>query len=197
MDTKYGSFDLNPAADAARIPYNFVTGPGQFSTNLRISKSIGIGPRTRARGRRRFQRTASGGGGRGPGGGGPPGGGLGPGGLSSSGGRPPMLDQQASRRYSLNFTAMGRNIFNNVNLAPPVGVLESPLFGKSNALAGGFFSRLRRTAASTFKCHSTFEGSARIYTVERSCGFKNSLPRTQKSVPRSFYIKKTFLLLQN
>ncbi len=65
-----------------------------------------------------------GGGGRGPGGGGPPGGGLGPGGLSSSGGRPPMLDQQASRRYSLNFTAMGRNIFNNVNLAPPVGVLR-------------------------------------------------------------------------
>jgi hypothetical protein len=51
-----------------------------------------------------------------------------------------MLDQQISRRYSLTFTAMGRNIFNNVNLAAPVGVLESPLFGKSNALAGGFFS---------------------------------------------------------
>jgi hypothetical protein len=27
-----------------------------------------------------------------------------------------------------------------VNLANPVGVLQSPLFGKSNALAGGFFS---------------------------------------------------------
>jgi hypothetical protein len=35
---------------------------------------------------------------------------------------------------------MGRNIFNNVNLAAPVGVLQSPLFGKANALAGGFFS---------------------------------------------------------
>jgi len=35
---------------------------------------------------------------------------------------------------------MTRNVFNNVNLAQPVGVLESPLFGKSNALAGGFFS---------------------------------------------------------
>jgi hypothetical protein len=35
---------------------------------------------------------------------------------------------------------MTRNVFNNVNLAAPVGVLESPLFGKSNALAGGFFS---------------------------------------------------------
>ena len=141
MDTKYGSFDLNPSGDAARIPYNFVTGPGQFSTNLRVSKSIGIGPRTeRAAGGGFNGLPPGGGGGRGPGGGGAPGGGLGPGGLSSSGGRPPMLDQQVSRRYSLNFTATGRNIFNNVNLAAPVGVLESPLFGKSNALAGGFFS---------------------------------------------------------
>jgi hypothetical protein len=141
MDTKYGNFDLNPSGDAARIPYNFVTGPGQFSTNLRVSKSIGIGPRTeRSAGGGFNGPPPGGGGGRGPGGGGPPGGGLGPAGLSSSGGRPPMLDQQVSRRYSLNFTAQGRNIFNNVNLAAPVGVLESPLFGKSNALAGGFFS---------------------------------------------------------
>jgi hypothetical protein len=51
-----------------------------------------------------------------------------------------MFDQAAPRRYTLNFTAMGRNIFNDVNLAAPVGVLQSPLFGKSNALAGGFFS---------------------------------------------------------
>ena len=140
MQTKYGDFDLNPSADAARIPYNYVTGPGQFSTNLRVSKSIGIGPRSERAAGGGFNGPPPGGGGRGPGGGGPPGGGLGPGGLSGSGGRPPMLDQQASRRYSLNFTVMGRNIFNNVNLAPPVGVLESPLFGKSNALAGGFFS---------------------------------------------------------
>src|ERR1700678_467436 len=141
IDTKYGNFDVDPAAGAARIPYNYQIGPGQFSTNLRISKTIGIGPRSERAANGGFNGPPpGGGGGRGPGGGGAPGGGLGPGGLSSSGGRPPMLDQQASRRYSLNFTAMGRNIFNNVNLAAPVGVLESPLFGKSNALAGGFFS---------------------------------------------------------
>jgi Carboxypeptidase regulatory-like domain len=141
MNTKYGSFDLNPSGDAARIPYNYVNGPGQFSLNLRVSKSIGIGPRSERAASGGFNGPPPGGGGRGgPGGGGPPGGGLGPGGLSSSGGRPPMLDQQAARRYSLNFTAMGRNVLNNVNLAPPVGVLESPLFGMSNALAGGFFS---------------------------------------------------------
>jgi hypothetical protein len=140
INTKYGAFDVDPAADAARIPYNLETGPGQFSTNLRISKTIGIGPRSERAAGGGFNGPGPGGGGRGPGGGGPPGGGLGPGGLSSSGGRPPMMDQQASRRYSLSFTAMGRNIFNNVNLAAPVGVLQSPLFGKSNALAGGFFS---------------------------------------------------------
>ena len=137
MNTKYGSFDLNPSGDAARIPYNYVNGPGQFSLNLRVSKSIGIGPRSERAASGGFNGPPPGGGG---GRGGPPGGGLGPGGLSSSGGRPPMFDQQAARRYTLNFTAMGRNVFNNVNLAPPVGVLESPLFGMSNALAGGFFS---------------------------------------------------------
>ena len=142
VNTRYGSFDLNPAADAARIPYNSLTGPKQFSTNLRVSKSIGIGPKVEGASGGGFNGPppGGGGGGRGPGGGGPPGGGLGPGGLSSSGGRPPMFDQAAARRYSLNFTVMTRNIFNNVNLSTPVGVLESPLFGKSNALAGGFFS---------------------------------------------------------
>jgi hypothetical protein len=146
MQTAYGTFDLDPTWNQGRIPYNVGTGPSQFSMNMRVSKSIGIGPKiTGAAG------ATSGGGpggpGGGPGGGGPrgggpggggPGGGLGPGGLSGSGG-PPRLDQAATRKYSLNFTAMARNVLNNVNLAQPVGVLESPLFGKSNALSGGFF----------------------------------------------------------
>jgi len=146
MTTSYGTFDLDPAWNQARIPYNVGTGPGQFSMNMRVSKSIGIGPKlTGASGTASGNQGGPGGPG-GPGGGGPrggpgggPGGGLGPGGLSGSGG-PPRLDQAATRRYSLNFTAMAHNVLNKVNLAQPVGVLESPLFGKSNALAGGFFS---------------------------------------------------------
>jgi hypothetical protein len=59
--------------------------------------------------------------------------------LSKSGG-PPKLDQAVARKYSLNFTVMARNALNNVNLGQPVAVLTSPLFGKSNGLAGGFFS---------------------------------------------------------
>jgi hypothetical protein len=35
---------------------------------------------------------------------------------------------------------IGRNIFNNVNLAMPVGNLGSPLFGESNGLAGRPYS---------------------------------------------------------
>jgi hypothetical protein len=142
VQTNYGTFDLDPASSAARIPYNYGTGPGQFSMNMRVSKSFGIGPKVENSGSNRSFGGPGGGGpppGGGPGGGGLPGGGLGPGGLSGSGG-PPHFDQAAARRYSLNFAAMTRNVFNNVNLAPPVSVLDSPLFGKSNALAGGFFS---------------------------------------------------------
>jgi hypothetical protein len=151
VNTSYGRFDLDPSANEARIPYNLGTGPGQFSMNMRVSKSFGIGPKVTGASTNSGFGSPGGGpppgggpggggpGGGGPGGGGPPGGGLGPGGLSNSGG-PPRLDQAAARRYSLTFAAMTRNIFNNVNLAQPVSVLESPLFGKSNALAGGFFS---------------------------------------------------------
>jgi hypothetical protein len=142
MATPYGTFDLSPAADAARIPYNYGNGPSQFSVNTRMSRTFGIGPKVEG-GPSGNPFGGPGGGpppGGGPGGGGPPGGGLGPGGLSSRQNGPPRFDQAVSRRYSLTFAAMARNVFNTVNLAQPVGVLESPMFGKSNALAGGFFS---------------------------------------------------------
>lgn len=141
VQTRYGAFDLSPTASQARIPFNYGTGPSQFSMNLRMSKTFGIGPRITG-GATTGMLGGPGGGpppGGGPGGGGPPGGGLGPGGLSGRNG-PPRFEQAVPRRYSLTFAAMARNVFNAVNLAQPVGVLASPLFGKSNALAGGFFS---------------------------------------------------------
>jgi hypothetical protein len=133
--TAYGTFDLRPAWAAQRIPINVGTGPAQFALNMRVSKSVGIGPKVS-----KSQAAFSGGG---PGGGGPPpgggGGGLGPGGLSGSRGGPPKLDQDTARRYALNFGVMAHNIFNNVNMAAPNGALNSQLFGKSTSLAGGFF----------------------------------------------------------
>jgi hypothetical protein len=140
MQTPYGTFDLNPSANAARIPYNAGTGPTELGLNLRLSKAFGIGPRVEGRGPGGFGGGMGGPGfGGGPGGGGPPGGGLGPGGLSGNRGMPRM-NQSVARRYSLTFTANARNALNSVNLAPPVGTLESPLFGKSTALAGGPWS---------------------------------------------------------
>jgi Carboxypeptidase regulatory-like domain len=143
VHTPYGSFDLSPSANEARIPFNYGNGPSQFSMNLRMSKTFGIGPRVEGG----ATSGAFGGPGGGPGspppgggpGGGPPGGALGPGGLSGRNG-PPRFDVAVPRRYSLTFAAMARNVFNAVNLAQPVGVLQSPIFGKSTALAGGFFS---------------------------------------------------------
>jgi hypothetical protein len=131
--TSYGTFDLDPAWNAARIPINMGTGPSQFSLNMRVSKSVGIGPKVTG------PQGYSGGGPGGPPPGGGPGGGLGPGGLSRSGG-PPKMDQATARRYSLNFAVMAHNVLNNVNMAAPNGVLSSSLFGKSTSLAGGFFS---------------------------------------------------------
>ncbi len=43
-------------------------------------------------------------------------------------------------RYNLTFSVAGRNIFNNVNLANPIGNVNSNFFGQSIALAGGFFN---------------------------------------------------------
>jgi uncharacterized membrane protein len=37
-------------------------------------------------------------------------------------------------QFSLNF----QNLFNHVNLSPPVGNLSSPSFGQSLSLSGGF-----------------------------------------------------------
>jgi hypothetical protein len=139
VKSQWGTFDSNPQAGETIIPINLGTGPGQFSLNLRLSKTIGLGKKTETR-------TLGGpmgpppGGGRGgpPGGGGGPGGGLGPGGLSSSGGRGGTPGQNVSYRYNLTLGIGAMNAFNIVNLGTPVGQLSSPLFGKSNSLAGGF-----------------------------------------------------------
>ncbi|WP_263377891.1 TonB-dependent receptor [Granulicella paludicola] len=137
--TSYGTFNLDPGATAKRIAYNLGTAPAEFSMNLRVAKTIGIGPRVAG-----GAGGTNGGGPGGPGGGPPgggrggPGGGLGPGGLSGNNG-PPRLDQLAPRKYALTFSVMSRNIFNHVSYAAPNAVLDSGAFGKYQSIAGGFF----------------------------------------------------------
>jgi len=139
--TSLGAFNLNPSAGEKAIPINIGTGPTLFTANLRLSKTFGFGREVGAgQGPRGGQGGGGGGGGRG---GGAPGGGLGGRGLSGSGGGPGGPFSAAattSRRYNLTFSVSARNVLNRVNLAPPVGTLDSPLFGQSNALAGGPYS---------------------------------------------------------
>jgi hypothetical protein len=138
--TRWGTFDTSttPSPGETIIPPNYATGPGQFTTNLRLSKTFGFGKKPE-----RASSSSGPGGGRGMGGGrGGPGPGLGGRGLSGGGGGVGGLfgPPSTNTRYSLTFSANARNVFNNVNLATPIGVVDSPLFGRSNGLIGGFFS---------------------------------------------------------
>lgn len=129
--TQWGTFNLTPQPGQTVIPPYYGDGSARFSLNLRVSKTIGFGPETKGGG-------AMGGSG-GPGGGhGPGGGGRGPGGgFGGASGGPIGLGSATSRRYSLTFSVNARNIFNNINFAPLVGNLSSPIFGQPNAIAGG------------------------------------------------------------
>jgi Carboxypeptidase regulatory-like domain len=138
--TKYGNFDLAPAPGEALVPPNLATGPSQYTVNLRVSKTFGLGKKAESAtgnqggGSHRAPGTFGGPVGGGPGGGGGGGRGGGGGGLFGFGGN------DTGHRYSLTLAVSARNLFNHVNLAAPVGNLSSPLFGESNALAGGIFN---------------------------------------------------------
>lgn len=131
VPTIWGIFDAVPKAGQTLVPINNGTGPSLFTMNVRVSKTIGLGRKMDGG----SARGGSGGGGRGR-----HGGGLGPGGLTGGGGFGGWGDTVTNRRYNITFTASARNIFNFVNLAPPVGNLNSPFFGTSNAIAGGPWS---------------------------------------------------------
>jgi hypothetical protein len=41
------------------------------------------------------------------------------------------------RKYTMEFWAESENLLNHPNLTPPVGTLNSPLFGRSQGVTGG------------------------------------------------------------
>ena len=153
--TKYGNFNLQPAVGEPLIPRNFGQGPGFISVNMRISKTWNFGNLPSSSAANRSGQEGQGGGrgggaGRGAGagipripgggeggGGGGRGGGGGGGGLAGIGG-PPSRGGAEAKRYSMQFSLNFQNLFNHVNLAPPVGNLSSPFFGESLSLNGGF-----------------------------------------------------------
>jgi hypothetical protein len=133
VTNRFGSFDVVPQPGDPRVPVNYLTGPGRFSLNVRLSKSFGFGKKTEATNTLGGSGGAGGTFGRGPGG---PGG-RGGGGFGGRGGGGPDAGA-TNHRYNLTFSVAARNIFNNVNLTTPVGNLGSPLFGQSNGIVTGF-----------------------------------------------------------
>lgn len=111
VNTPYGSFNTQPLPGQAVIPVNYLTGPSNFSVNLRLSKTFGFG---------KVGKEAQSG--------------LGKGWLGFF--HPSRAESQP---YRLTLSLSAYNVFNIVNLGTPVGTLTSPLFGQSNSLAGGFF----------------------------------------------------------
>jgi hypothetical protein len=139
--TPWGTFNTVPLPGQPIVPINSGTGPAVFTLNLRLSKTFGLGPKTESTAGSMGGPRGGGGGGGGRGGGA---GGLGARGLTGAGGGPGggpfTFGGETNHKYNLTFSVSARNLLNNVNYATPVGNLESPLFGMSNALAGAPFS---------------------------------------------------------
>jgi hypothetical protein len=113
VHTQWGRFDTAPIAGQTTIPRNYGTGPDTLVLNMRASKNFSFGPPLP-------EETPA-----------PP-----PAGATAS--TVKTVKKPIQRKYSLGFTVSANNVLNHVNLAPPVGVLGSPLFGESTALASNF-----------------------------------------------------------
>jgi len=155
-----GSFVTPSATNPNIIPINFCTGPSQFTTNLRLTKTFGFGPST---GAAAAQGQGQGGGGRGaPGGPGGPGGGHGGpgggGGRDGGGGRGGFGGGVGStgKRYNLAIGVQVLNLFNNEDLSTPIGTLTSPNFGRSTQLAGRPFTSNSATRQVSLQTAFTF-----------------------------------------
>lgn len=151
--TKYGTFNTAPGPTDTIIPINLEQGPPSFVFNLRAGKTFTFGKEGSGG-------TMSGGGDMGPIGGGAPSGGFRPGTSTQSsgggnlgsrglGGGSGGSGSGASHvgRYSFTVSAEARNLFNDVNLAPPIGnlpantaALATSKFGQSISTAGGIYS---------------------------------------------------------
>ncbi len=141
MATQYGCLDTDPTGKGERmVPFGAGTGPANAVVHLRLSKVIGVGPRMAAAKEGQSYQTGGSVSGRG----------------LSGGSGSVRLDESAPRRYNLTFVLSAANLFNVVNLAPPNGVLLSPLFNQSQALAPGFQSATPGNRAFSFQAFFSF-----------------------------------------
>lgn len=125
VTTQYGCLDTDPVGKGERIvPYGVGMGPANSIAYLRASKVFGIGPRVQpaSNAHSTIQSSNS----------------VSDRGLSS-GGAAIHLDAAAPRRYSLTLALAAINVFNQVNLGTPNGVLLTPLFNQTQSLAAGAY----------------------------------------------------------
>jgi hypothetical protein len=138
VDTPYGYLNPNPLPGEPLLPRNYGTGPAQFNFNLRLSRTWGFGSTNFSGPSGGARATNGGGGGRGGSGGGGGGRGGGFGGFGGGGQRGGGGGSTSEHRYNLTLSISARNLINHVNDAAPVGVMGSPFFLQSTAIAGGF-----------------------------------------------------------
>lgn len=130
--TPLGTFNAAPTAGEKIVPINYATGPAPVVVNLRLTKTVGFGPKTKGPTADQEQHGGPHVAGGRSGGGGPRGPlfGGGPGGMSSA----------SDHRYNLTFSVTARNVFNKVNFGNPSGILGSRFFDTPNALQSSSFS---------------------------------------------------------
>lgn len=109
VSTRWGTFDTNPIPGQKIIPINYGVGPDLFIVNLRLNRRFNFGPPVPEP---------------------PPPPGAAP---AKPGAKPEK--KEIERRYTWSIGIGAQNVLNHPNLAQPVGVLGSPLFGTSTALA--------------------------------------------------------------
>lgn len=124
VQTIYGNFDTAPLPSQTIIPYNYGHAHGLLWVDLQASELFHVGPRTAMKAAPQLS--------------------------TASSSRAPHQD----RPWTLSFSVEAQNLFNHVNPGQPVGVLSSPLFGRSLSVATDFSAL---TAANrTILLHSTF-----------------------------------------
>jgi hypothetical protein len=127
--TKYGTFDANPQPGEKIIPVNYATAPAYYFLELDLGRTFKFGPRPATPA--------------------PP----------ADAPAPKTPAPKPDPAYSLSFNVEVDNPLNHVNPGTPIGVLSSPLFGKSISLnspfsLGGVGTSANRTIQ--FRCNFTF-----------------------------------------
>jgi len=118
--TPYGLLDSNPVAGEAIVPRNFGRGPGHITVNLRMGKTIGIGP---LKGGGSVKSDS--------------GGQINAANMSAPGGLRGLFGAPSSdRRFGLTIGMSARNLLNHNNPGPIIGDITSSLFGHANQVAG-------------------------------------------------------------